>query len=61
MKRTALRAQQRPIAWKDFDYAALDRDAADTFADRVSEDPPDAEDERIEVEVFLRGMNRESN
>lgn len=61
MKRTALRAQHRPIAWKDFDYAALHRDAVDTFADRVSEDPPDAEDERIEVEVILRRMNRESN
>ncbi len=61
MKRTALRAQQRPIAWGGFDYAVLHRDAADPFADRVSEEPPDAEDERIEVEVILRGMNRDSN
>jgi hypothetical protein len=61
MKRTALRTQQRPTAWGAFDYAALHRDAADPFADRVSEEPLDAEDERIEVEVILRGMHRDSN
>lgn len=61
MKRTAHRAQQSPTAWRGFDYSALHRDAADTFADRVSEEPPDAEDERIEVEVILRRMHRESN
>jgi hypothetical protein len=61
MKRTALRAQQRPIAWRDFDYAALHRNAADPFADRVSEEPLDVEDERIEVEVILRGMIRDMN
>lgn len=59
MKRTSLRAQQRPMAWRDFDYAALRDDAADTFADRVSEEPFDAEDARMEVEVILREMIRD--
>jgi hypothetical protein len=61
MKRTAHRVQQRPTGWRGFDYAELHRDAADRFADRVSEEPPDAEDERIEVEIILRRMIRDMN
>lgn len=61
MKRTALRARQLPTAWRDFDYAVLRHDAADTFADRVSEEPLDDEDERMAVEVVLRGMTRDVN
>lgn len=60
MKRT-LRARQLPIAWRDFDYAVLRDDAADTFADRVGEEPLDAEDERRAVEGVLRGMTRDVN
>jgi len=59
MKRTALRARQLPIAWRDFDYAVLRHDAADTFADRVGEEPLDAEDDRRAVEGVLRGINRD--
>ncbi len=61
MKRTALRARQLPIAWRDFDYAVLHDDYVDTFADRVSEEPLDAEDERMAVEIILRGMIRDVN
>jgi hypothetical protein len=59
MKRTAYRRRElteRPIAWREAEYAALRANAADTCDDRVSDDIFDVEDERAEVDIIVHRM-----
>ena len=59
MKRNAVRSRksaQLPIAWREAEYAALQANAADTYDDRVSDNIFDAEDERAEVDIIVRGI-----
>jgi hypothetical protein len=44
-----------PVAWREAEYAMLRTNAADTCDARVSEEIFDAEDERAEVDLILRG------
>jgi len=64
MKRSALQGRkspERPIAWREAEYAALRFNAADTCDDRVSEDIFDVEDERTEVDIIVRGIILDAN
>ena len=64
MKRSAVRNRklpERPIAWREAEYAARRFNAADTCDDRISEDILDVEDERAEVEIIVRGMTHGVN
>ena len=64
MKRTAFRSRkspERPIAWREAEYAALRAIASDTCDDRVSEDIFDIEDERAEVEIIVHRLNHGVN
>jgi hypothetical protein len=64
MKHTAFRRRElreRPIAWREAEYAALRANAADTCDDRVSEDIFDVEDERAEVDIIVHRMNHSAN
>ena len=64
MKSTAPRTRkltERPIRWRDAEYAALRTIAADTCDDRVSENIFDIEDERAEVENIVHRMIDDSN
>jgi hypothetical protein len=64
MKRSAFRGRelpQRPITWREAEYAALRVNAADTCDDRVSEDIFDVEDERAEVDIIVHRMNHGAN
>jgi hypothetical protein len=56
MKRTTVRSHRQPIAWGDFEYAALQDHCADDLAARISERNLDSEDERMAVEVILHRM-----
>lgn len=59
MKRSAFpgrKPPERAIPWREAEYAAPRANAADTFDDRVSENIFDAEDERAEVDIIVRGM-----
>jgi len=64
MKHSAIRSRkssERPLAWRDAEYAALGANAADAYDDRVSENIFDAEDERAEVDAIVRGMIQGAN
>ena len=64
MKRSAIRGpklHERPIAWREAEYAALRDNAADTCDDRVSENIFDVEDERAEVDIIVHGMIHGAN
>lgn len=64
MKRTATHGRkllERPIAWREAEYAALRANAADTCDDRVSEDIFDVEDERAEIDIIVHGMQHDVN
>jgi hypothetical protein len=64
MKRSAFRSRklpEPPIAWREAEYAALRTNAADTCNDRVSENIFDVEDERVEVDIIVRGMIHGAN
>jgi hypothetical protein len=64
MKRSAFRVRklaERPIAWREAEYAALRANAADTCDDRVSENIFDVEDEHAEIDIIVRGMIRDAN
>jgi hypothetical protein len=59
MKRPEIRKQKLlkpPIPWRQAEYAALQKNDADTCDDRVSEDIFDVEDERAEVDSIVQGM-----
>ena len=49
-----------PVAWHEAEYAALRANAADTCDDRVTENIFDVEDERLEVDLIVHGMSRDS-
>lgn len=51
------KSPELPIAWREAEYTALQANAADTFDDRVSEDIFDVEDERVEIDIIVHGMN----
>ena len=54
MKRTSVRTRKTPkppVAWREREYEALQL-SPDPFADRVTEEIYDAEDEHAEVEVI---------
>ena len=53
MKHAIVRSRKQPIAWGDFEYAALQDHCADDLAARISERNLDSEDERMAVEVIL--------
>lgn len=53
MKRAIVRSRKQPIAWGDFEYAALHDHCADDLEDRISEKNLDPEDERLAVEIIL--------
>jgi len=59
--RSIRKSPERPIAWREAEYAALRANAADTCDDRVSDDIFDAEDEYAEVDLIVRGMNHDLN
>jgi len=64
MKRSAFRGRkllERPIAWRDAEYAALRANAADTCDDRVSENIFDVDDERAEVDIIVHGIIHGAN
>jgi len=64
MKHSAFRGRklpERPITWREAEYAALRANAADTCDDRVSEDIFDVEDERAEVDIIVHGMIHDAN
>jgi hypothetical protein len=64
MKRSAVRSRklpERPIAWREAEYAALRFNAADTCDDRVSEEIFDIEDERVEVDIIVSKMSHDLN
>lgn len=59
MKRSEIRKQKLPklpIPWRPAEYAALRKNGANTFDDRVSEDMFDVEDERAEVDIIVQRM-----
>lgn len=61
MKRTALVGRQLPkrrVPWRESEYAVLRANSAETSDDRTSENLFDAEDERAEVDIIVRGMVR---
>ncbi len=53
MKHAIVRSHKQPIAWGDFEYAALHDHCADNLEARISERILDSEDERMAVEVIL--------
>ena len=64
MKRSAFRGRklpERPITWREAEYAALRANAADTCDDRVSENIFDIEDERAEVDIIVNRMMHDAN
>ena len=64
MKRSILHSPkelERPLAWREAEYAAVRDTAADKFDDRVSEDIFDVEDEYTEVDTMVRGMSHDAN
>ncbi len=64
MKRSTIRSRtsaQRPIAWREAEYAVLRNRAADAYDDRVSDDIFDVEDERAEVDIIVHRMINDAN
>ena len=64
MKRSAVRNRElpeRPIAWREAEYAARRFNAADTCDDRVSEEIYDVEDEYAKFGIIVHRMTRRSN
>ena len=59
--RSIRKLPERPIVWREAEYAALQANATDTCDDRVSDDIFDAEDEYAEVDIIVRGMNHDLN
>lgn len=55
------RSREHPIAWRGAEQAALLVNASDTCDDRVSENIFEIEDERLEVDSIVRGMNRSAH
>ncbi len=56
-----LKLPERPIAWREAEYAALRANAADTCDDRVSENIFEVEDERAEVDIIVHRMIHGAN
>ena len=64
MKRSAFRIRklrERPITWRESEYAALRADAESGYDDRISESIFDIEDERAEVDIIVHGMIHGAN
>ena len=56
MKRAIVCSRKQPIAWGDFEYAALHGHCADDPEDNISENNFDSEGERVAVEIILHRM-----
>jgi hypothetical protein len=53
MKHAMVRPLRQPIAWGDFEYAALHDGSADDFEHRLREKDLDSEDQRVAVEIIV--------
>jgi len=61
MKRTSVRTRKLPkppIAWREREYEALQL-SPDPFADRVTEEIYDVDDEHAEVDVILHRIEHD--
>ena len=64
MKRNAISTQpsaEGPVVWNEAEFAVEWKNITDTCDDRVSDDIFDIEDEHVEVDLIVRGMDHGAN